>query len=82
MKDLFDYTDEKTIPITFKSTLFYGFYIFCLLFPVYVNYFVFYYYVRNSFKSQNIKRSRLLSDDDIIKISEVKARKGIKSFLG
>jgi hypothetical protein len=81
LDDQFDYTNDKTVPITITSMLAYGIYMLCLLIPLYVNYFIFYFYVRKSFKHNDNRLSRLLSNDDIIKFSDVKPGKGIESFL-
>lgn len=79
--DEFDYSNDRTVPITLKSVILYGIYILSLLVPLYVNYYVFYHYVNKSFMVNDMRRSRLLSEEEIIKISDIKTRRDIKSFL-
>jgi hypothetical protein len=81
IEDEFDYSNDKTIPITTTAMIVYGIYFTSLLIPVYVNYFVFYHYVKKSFKVKKSRNTRLLSDDDVIKITDMKTRREIKSFL-
>lgn len=81
LEDQFDYFDDKTIPLTLNSTILYSLYIVFLLIPVMVNYLVFYFYVKKSYTKLEIRKSRFLSEDDIIRYQDVKPGKGIKSFL-
>ncbi len=82
IEDEFDHSNDKTIPISTKAIIVYGIYFISLLIPVYVNYFVFYHYVNKSFKVEKPTNTILLSDDEIIKFSDMKTRREIKSFLG
>jgi hypothetical protein len=82
LTDEFEYNTGQTIPRTLRTIFLFYANVLSIIIPIFINYFVFYFYVRESYKSVFVmKKTMMFSVDEILRYTDVKTAKGINDFL-